>query len=111
MENLAFDQMDASINSQAHDRLGMLFHIRGRHDPPTRQKATLAVKDVISGHAMDKPMMLPSDTKIDLTLDTSLNFGDLVGALGQAWRDALSSNPEAGRSGQVQRTDVKGVRP
>ena len=111
MENLAFDQMDASINSQAHDRLGMLFHIKGRHDPPTRQKATLAVKDVLSGHAMDKPMMLPSDTKIDLTLDTSLNFGDLVEALGQAWRDALSSNREAGRSGQVQRTDVKGVRP
>ena len=111
MENLAFDQMDASIDSQAHDRLGMLFHIKGRHDPPTRQKATLAVKDVLSGHAMDKPMKLPSDTKIDLTLDTSLNFGDLVDALGQAWRDALSSNRDAGRSGQVQRTDVKGVRP
>ena len=111
MENLAFDQMDASINSQPHDRLGMLFHIRGRHDPPTRQKATLAVKDVLSGHAMDKPMMLPSDTKIDLTLDTSLNFGDLVEALGQTWRDALSSNREAARSAQVQRSNDKGVRP
>lgn len=102
MENLAFDQMDASVNSLAHDRLGMIFHIKGRHDPPTRQKATIALSDLIGGHALDKPFNLPSDTKIDLTLDTSLNFGDLVKALGQAWRDSLSSGGAARRSQPVQ---------
>ena len=102
MENLAFDQLDASINSLAGDRLGMLFHIKGRHDPPTRQKASIALSDLIGGHALDKPFNLPSDTKIDLTLDTSLNFGDLVKALGQAWRDSLSGGGAARRSQSVQ---------
>ena len=107
MENLAFDQMDASVNSLAHDRLGMIFHIKGRHDPPTRQKATIAVRDLLGGHALDKPFNLPSDTKIDLTLDTSLNFGDLVKALGQAWRDSLGGGGAARRSGPVQDSTAK----
>jgi hypothetical protein len=106
MENLAFDQMDASVNSLAHDRLGMVFHIKGRHDPPTRQKASIAVRDLIGGHALDKPFNLPSDTKIDLTLDTSLNFGDLVKALGQAWRDSLNGDA-ARRSQSVQGATAK----
>lgn len=106
MENLAFDSMDAAINSIAHDRLGILFHIKGRHDPPTRQKATIALSDIIGGHALDKPFNLPSDTKIDLTLDTSLNFGDLVKALGQAWRDSLNAG-RSPRSAPVQGSPAK----
>ena len=110
MENLAFDTMDASVNSIAGDRLGMIFHIKGRHDPPTRQKATIALSDVVSGHALDKPFNLPSDTKIDLTLDTSLNFGDLVRALGQAWRDSLNAG-RAKRSPPVQGSNPKTTTP
>jgi hypothetical protein len=102
MDNLAFDQLDVAVNSQAKDRLGMLFHIRGRHDPPQRQRAVITVADLIAGRALSKPMTLPSDTGIDVTLDSSLNFGELVQALDAAWRDALASGEAARHSGRVQ---------
>jgi hypothetical protein len=99
LENLAFDKLDATLNSQAHDRLGVIFHIKGRHDPPARQRAVFNLFDLLAGKAMSKPVPLPSGTMIDLTLDTSLNFGDLVQALEQAWQDALHpgrpANPQA----------------
>ncbi len=95
MENLAFDNMDATLDSQAHDRLGILFHIKGRHDPPTRTRAVFGLLDVLQGKALAKPVPLPSGTKIDLTLDTSLNFGELVSALQRAWNDALAPIREA----------------
>ncbi|MFN3229873.1 MAG: hypothetical protein ACK41P_08490, partial [Asticcacaulis sp.] len=34
--------------------------------------------DVLGGRFLDKPMALPSDTGVDLTLDTSVNFDDLL---------------------------------
>jgi hypothetical protein len=102
MENLAFDQLDASVNSLPGDRLGLLFHIKGRHDPPRPTRATIAIGDLIGGHPLDKPMNLPSDTKIDLTLDTSLNFGELIRALGQAWRDSMQDSGAPNRSAPVQ---------
>ncbi len=95
MENLSFDSMDATLNSQAHDRLGILFHIKGRHDPPTRTRAVFSLLDVLQGKALTKPVALPSGTKIDLTLDTSLNFGELVRALQGAWNDAVAPIREA----------------
>jgi hypothetical protein len=102
MENLAFDQLDASVNSLPNDRLGIVFHIKGRHDPPQRQGATIAVRDLLRGKALAKPLTLPSDTKIDLTLDTSLNFGELVRALSEAWRES-TGGAEPPRSAAVQR--------
>ena len=102
MDNLSFDQLDATMNSIAGERLGVLFHIKGRHDPPTRQSATIAVSDLIGGKALNKPIPLPSDTQINLTLDTSLNFGELVAALSQAWRDSLAGGDPGGRSPAVQ---------
>jgi hypothetical protein len=88
LEDLAFDQMNATLNSQPGERLGVLFHIRGRHDPPKPQQATIAISDLIAGKAFSKPLPLPSGTAIDLTLDTSLNFGELMRGLAQAWRDS-----------------------
>jgi hypothetical protein len=89
LEDLAFDSLDAGLNSLPHDRLGVIFHIKGRHDPPTRRRAIIRFADAMRGHALDRPLSLPSDTKIDLTLDTSLNFGELVRALTAAWQDAI----------------------
>ena len=89
LENLAFESLDARLNSLPKDRLGVIFHIKGRHDPPRAQRAIIRVADVLAGHAMDRPIALPSDTRIDLTLDTSLNFGELVQALAAAWQDAM----------------------
>jgi hypothetical protein len=101
MENLAFDQLEASLNSLPHERLGVIFHIKGRHDPPHPQRAVIALSDLVGGRALSKPMALPSNTRIDLTLDTSLNFGELVRALGQAWRDSMGDGGAADRSGAV----------
>ncbi|HLZ83140.1 MAG TPA: YdbH domain-containing protein [Caulobacteraceae bacterium] len=89
LENLAFESLDARLNTLPKDRLGVIFHIKGRHDPPQRQRAVIRLADAMRGRMMDRPIALPSDTRIDLTLDTSLNFGELVQALAAAWRDAI----------------------
>ena len=99
MENLAFDQLDVVVNSLPDDRLGALFHIKGRHDPPVSQKGVIGLVDLLRGQALAKPILLPSGTGIDLTLDSSLNFGELIQALNRAWRDSTGA---AGRSAPVQ---------
>jgi len=110
MENLAFDQLDASMDTQPGDRLGILFHIKGRHDPPQRARATIAVADLLRGQPLAKPINLPSDTKIDLTLDTSLNFGELVQALLQTWRDSTTVSVPA-LTAPVHSAPVQGLPP
>ena len=102
MENLAFDKLDARLDSTAGDRLRVLFHIKGCHEPPKRTRATISVSDLIAGKALSKPIPLPSGTQIDLTLDTSLNFGELVRALGEAWRESQGGAPPLARSAPVQ---------
>jgi hypothetical protein len=102
IDNLAFDQMDASVNSLPDERLGIIFHIKGRHDPPHPQRAVISLNDLVHGQAFTKPLTLPSNTRIDLTLDTSLNFGQLIRALAQAWRDSTSDSEARGRSAPVQ---------
>jgi hypothetical protein len=89
MENLAFTRLDAALTSLPGDRMGIIFHIKGRHDPPQRQRALIPLTDILRGQALAKPLTLPSGTEINLTLDTSLNFGDLVTSLDAAWREAL----------------------
>jgi hypothetical protein len=78
MENLAFDQLDATLNSLPEGRLGILFHLRGRHDPPQKQSIRLSLADIIARKFMDKPLPLPSGTQVNLTLDTTLNLDDLL---------------------------------
>ena len=78
MENLAFDLLDAEVNSLDEGRLGVLFHIRGRHDPPEHQELRLSIAEFISREFLNHALPLPSDTGIDLTLDTTLNIEQLV---------------------------------
>jgi Dicarboxylate transport len=94
LENLAFDQMTADINSVAGGRLQVLFHIKGHSDPPKPQQAEVAVADIINGSALQKPIALPSATPIDLTLDTSLNFDELLKSYAEAWSKTLSSTSD-----------------
>ena len=89
LENLAFEQMSADLNSVANGRLQIVFHIKGRSDPPKPQVAEVAILDVINGTALYKPIPLPSGTPIDLTLDTSLNFDELLKSYAQAWSKSL----------------------
>lgn len=88
LENLAIDELDAKLNSLPQGRLGVLFHIKGRNDPATAQETRLSVVDLIQGHAFDKPVPLPKGTPVDLTLDTSLNFDELL----DAYRNAFSAS-------------------
>ena len=86
MEDLAFDRLDAAISSQADGRMGVLFHIRGRHDPPTKQRIRLSVFDLITRKFMNRQLPLPSGTQVDLTLDTTLNLDDLLADYGEYQR-------------------------
>jgi hypothetical protein len=81
MENLSFDLLSAEVNSLDEGRVGVLFHIRGRHDPPQQQEMRIPVDELISREFLNRPMILPSNTGIDLTLDTTLNANELFGDL------------------------------
>lgn len=81
MENLSFDLLSAEVNSLDEGRIGVLFRIRGRHDPPVRQELRISIADFISREFLNRELPLPSGTGIDLTLDTTLNLNQLVGDL------------------------------
>jgi hypothetical protein len=81
MENLAFDVLSAEVNSLDEGRVSVLFHIKGRHDPPERQELRIGLAELISRRFLDRPLPLPSDTGIDLTLDTTLNLNQLISDL------------------------------
>ncbi|MEJ0026129.1 MAG: YdbH domain-containing protein [Rhizomicrobium sp.] len=85
LEHLAFDSLTAELNSVANGRLSVLFHIKGKSDPPTHQEAHIGLFDLINGNAFAKPIDLPSGTAVDLTLDTSLNFDELLRSYRTAW--------------------------
>ncbi len=103
MENLAFDRLDARIDSLPGARLGLVFHIKGRNDPEKDLPTKIALRDLLTGRAFDKPIALPKGTPIDLTLDTSLNFGDLIKAAQDAFeRHAKDESPPTYRSVPVQ---------
>jgi len=92
LENLAFQSLDATVNSRPMGRLGVIFRLAGRHDPETGRQARIGLLDLLRGTAFEAPIPLPKGTPVDLTLDTSLNFDDLMAAYGSM-----------GRSGAVQR--------
>jgi hypothetical protein len=81
MENLSFDILSAEVNSLDEGRIGVLFRIRGRHDPPEHQELRIGIAEFISREFLNRPLPLPSGTGIDLTLDTTLNLNQLVGDL------------------------------
>jgi hypothetical protein len=93
LENLAVDSMTADIDSVDNGRLRIVFHIKGRSDPPKPQEAKVGLFDLIRGTAFDKPIALPGGTPIDLTLETSLNFDELLKSYQAAWSGSLSATP------------------
>ena len=97
MENLSFDILSAEVNSLDQGRLGVLFRIRGRHDPPQRQELRITLAEFISREFLNRELPLPSGTGIDLTLDTTLNVNQLVS-------DLLALN--RARNGQATPTPV-----
>jgi hypothetical protein len=90
LENLAFESLSADINSIDKGRLQIVFHIKGQSDPPRKQVAEVPLPDILNGTALTKPIPLPSGTPIELTLDTSLNFDELLKSYAEAWSKALN---------------------
>jgi hypothetical protein len=78
LENLAYNQLEVSVDSRPEGRLGLVFSVKGRHDPPTPQQARIGLLDLLRGRAFQRKIPLPSDTPVNLTLDTSLNFDELL---------------------------------
>lgn len=95
MENLWFDQLDARLNSLPQGRLGVLFTIHGRHDPPVEQQLRLGIVELIRRDFLNRTLPLPSGTEINLTLDSSFNLDQLIADLLeiQRARTAGESNP------------------
>jgi hypothetical protein len=86
LENLAFDKLEADIASQPMGRLGILFKINGRNDPPNGGETRIGLFDLLRGRAFQGPIALPKGTPVNLTLDTSLNFDELLAAYNERGR-------------------------
>ncbi len=80
MENLSFEALTAEVASRPGGRLGVIFHIKGEHDPPKRAEIKLTAREVLTRKIL-RTLPLPSGTKVDLTLDTSVNLDQLLGDL------------------------------
>lgn len=102
MENLAFDTLEAGVNSTDKGRLSLLFHIKGEHDPKVAEKARIGLLDLIRGQAFNKRIALPAKTPVDLTLDTSLNFDELLAAWRRSFAEEEETAAPSARSGPVQ---------
>ena len=110
MENLHFDTLEAGVSSTDKGRLGILFHIKGEHDPKVAEKAKVGLVELLRGTAFQRRIPLPAKTPVDLTLDTSLNFDELIAAAKRAWEEAqaraaaspATPPPAAPRSDAVQ---------
>jgi len=85
MENLRFETLEAGVNSTDKGRLGVLFHIKGEHDPKIIEKAKVGLMELLNGSAFQRRIPLPAKTPVDLTLDTSLNFDELLAAWKRGW--------------------------
>ena len=81
MQDLAISGLSAEVNSLDGGRLGVRFHINGRHDPPQREQLRLSWMELIRRDFLNKKLNLPSDTPIDLTLDTTWNANEIVSDL------------------------------
>ncbi len=101
LENLSFDTLEADVASRPGGRLGMIFAIKGHYDPPVKQQATFKLSELLNGQAFQKKIPLPSDTPINLNLDTSLNFDELITALANIWKHDTAPKKAAPASGSV----------
>ena len=81
MEHVAYDQIDARLNSIEGGKLNINFHIKGYYDPPQKQEATISLLDYISGKWMQKPIKLPSKTPVELYLEIPVNLDEVLNDL------------------------------
>ncbi|KQY35970.1 hypothetical protein ASD38_01295 [Caulobacter sp. Root487D2Y] len=106
MENLSFDTLEAGVNSTDKGRLGVLFHIKGEHDPKIVEKARIGLMELLNGSAFQRRIPLPAKTPVDLTLDTSLNFDELLAAWRRGWQESEPETPATPPAAQAPRSDA-----
>ena len=83
------------MNSLPGGRLELILHIKGRNDPPSPKSAEVGLFSLLNGSAFNRPIPLPAGTEVNLTLDTSLNFAELLAAYQEAWAKALQNSAPA----------------
>ena len=76
----------AAVDSRPDGRLGVVFHIVGKHDPPQHQEIRIGLFDLLQKKFLGRKLPLPSGTGVDLTLDTTLNLDDLLSDYAQLRR-------------------------
>ena len=76
--------------------MGVLMHLKGRHDPPKKQEIRLTLMELIRRDFLNKALPLPSGTQVDLTLDTSINLDQILKDFAeyQALRGSQAVQPE-----------------
>jgi len=79
LENLAYDELSVAVDSRPEGRLGMVFTVNGRHDPPNPEQARVGLFDLLRGRAFQRRIPLPDEAPVNLTLDASINFDELLG--------------------------------
>jgi hypothetical protein len=98
MSDLTFETLSATIDSQPDGKLRMVFRLAGKYDPPTKKELRLTWRDFLDRDILNKPMPLPSNTQVNLTLDTTLNLDNLIEsehALEQQLGSAAVQPPDA----------------
>lgn len=95
LEHLAVEKMSGKVESQPGGRLRLVLRIKGYNNPPRPVETRVDVISLWNGTAFDKPLPLPSKTPVDLTLDTSLNFDELLRAYRNAWQADQAGNTGA----------------
>jgi hypothetical protein len=78
MEHLAYEELSAAVNTDDKGRLNFNFRIVGRYDPPQRREAKIGLIDYLRGTWTQKPIDLPSDTKVNLNLDVNYNLDEFL---------------------------------
>lgn len=78
LEHMAFDILSADVRTLPAGRLGLVFRLRGRHDPPVYQEIRLTPSQLLNQDFLSGPLPLPSGTEVNLTLDVSLNLDELI---------------------------------
>ncbi|WP_374570724.1 YdbH domain-containing protein [Phenylobacterium sp.] len=91
LEYLAFDDLAAEVNSLPNGRLGVLFKIQGAYEPPKEQDLKIRVGDLLKKDFLNRRLPLPSHTKVNLTLDTTLNLDQLLQDFAQTQRAGSGS--------------------
>lgn len=81
MEHLAFETLDGTLNSLPNGVLDMNFHLKGKFDPPQKQRTEVSLYDFITGKWVNKPIKLQSDAPIELYLNVPINLDEMLNDL------------------------------